>query len=419
MERGKQKVSVIGLGYIGLPSAAILAKNGFKVVGVDINEEVIRILKKGEIHIIEPNLDTLVKDVVDSNLLSLSGNIEQSDIFIIAVPTPLKGTKKPDLTYVQTVAKSLSEVIKAGDLIILESTVPVGTTEFIKDIFEQKRPDLNFSNDNLTEEQVYIAHCPERVLPGNVIFELINNDRIIGGINQESSHKASKFYKEFVKGEIFLTDSKTAELSKLVENAFRDVNIAFANELSSISEDLKIDVWELINLANKHPRVNILQPGPGVGGHCIAIDPWFIVDSTPKKSKLIKKAREVNDGKPKEVLEKVKVVAESVGELSNLSITTLGLAFKKNIDDLRESPAMEITEEISKMGFKAHYIVEPNITSLPTSLKDLANELCQLKYGVSNSEILLLLVDHDDFLELKELDLSKKKLIDTRGLFST
>jgi len=416
MKTKNQKVTVIGLGYIGLPSAAILAKNGFEVVGMDINKDVIRTLEKGEVHIIEPNLDVLIREVVGDNLLSLSSSLKESDVFLIAVPTPLKESKKPDLTYVESVAESLSDVIKSGDLIILESTVPVGTTKSIKDILEGKRPDLNFSNNNSIEEQVYIAHCPERVLPGNVLFELINNDRVIGGIDENSSEKASQFYKQFVKGDIYLTDSKTAELSKLVENSFRDVNIAFANELSLVSEELGIDVWELIRLANKHPRVNILQPGPGVGGHCIAIDPWFIVDSAPINSQLIKTAREVNDKKPKKILENIQSIAKSLGQNSALNITTLGLAFKKNIDDLRESPAMEIAKGVNRMGFNSHNIVEPNIKILPDALLEINTNLCDLEFGIKNADILLVLVDHDEFLDLKNIDLSNMKLIDTRGM---
>jgi len=416
MKEKRQKVSVIGLGYIGLPTAAILAKNGFEVVGIDINENVIKTLQQGQIHIVEPDLEDLVKGVVNDKSLSLSSTFIESDVFIIAVPTPLKDSAVPELAFVKSVAQSISEFIKPGNLIILESTVPVGTTEIIKDILEVNRPDLFFSFNESHDEPVYIAHCPERVLPGNILFELTHNDRIIGGLNAESSQKASIFYTSFVTGSIYLTNSKTAELSKLVENSFRDVNIAFANELSTISEGFGIDVWELIELANKHPRVNILQPGPGVGGHCIAIDPWFIVNSAPANSQLIRTAREVNDNKPRKILDSLQELARSMGQNSSLNITTLGLAFKKNIDDLRESPAMAIAESVSKMGFNSHNIVEPNIKTLPNNFTDKNTKLCDLEFGISNADILLVLVDHDDFLELKKRDLSKVKIIDTRGM---
>ena len=416
MKEKRQKVSVIGLGYIGLPTAAILAKNGFDVVGIDINEDIIKTLQNGKIHIVEPDLENLVKGAINNKTLSLSSTFIESDVFIIAVPTPLKDSTEPELGFVKSAAQSISEFVKPGNLIILESTVPVGTTAIIKDILEVNRPDLFFSSNESHDEQVYIAHCPERVLPGNILFEITHNDRIIGGLNSESSQKASIFYSSFVTGSIYLTNSKTAELSKLVENSYRDVNIAFANELSTISEEFGIDVWELIELANKHPRVNILQPGPGVGGHCIAIDPWFIVNSAPKNSQLIRTAREVNDNKPRKIIDSLQALARSTGQHSSLNITTLGLAFKKNIDDLRESPAMEIAETVSKMGFNSHNIVEPNIKTLPSNFIDTNTNLCDLEYGISNADILLLLVDHDEFLEIKKRDLSKIKIIDTRGM---
>ena len=419
MNNRQYKISVIGLGYIGLPTATILAKSGFNVLGIDINEDVIASLKKGEIHIVEPNLDELVKEVVKKGSLSLSTNLEHSDVFIIAVPTPLTDTLEPDLQYVESVAENLAEIIEPGNLVVVESTVPIGTTEKLRDTLQRIRSDLNFSDNNSDEDQVYIAHCPERVLPGNVLFELIHNDRIVGGIDTASSNLAFNFYKEFVKGQIYLTDSKTAELSKLVENSFRDVNIAFANELSLISEEFGINVWELINLANKHPRVDILQPGPGVGGHCIAIDPLFIVNSSPENSQLIKKAREVNNKKPLQVLKKIKNVATSLGDFSEVSVATLGLSFKKNIDDLRESPALEIAEEIDKLGFKNHFIIEPNIELLPIQFDETTAELCDLERGISLADIILILVDHDEFSELKSKDLSTKKIIDTRGMLQT
>lgn len=411
-----QKVSVIGLGYIGLPTAAIIAKNGYSVTGIDTNKEIIETIEKGKIHIVEPDLDKLVEEVVKDKSLTLSSDYVESDIFIIAVPTPLSKLREPDLTYVKAVVNSIASVLKSGNLIILESTVPVGTTELLKEVLEIKRPDLNFSENISNSQQVHIAYCPERVLPGNILFELVNNDRVIGGLTKYSTKEAAKFYESFVKGQVHLTDSKTAELSKLVENSYRDVNIAFANELSLISEKFDINVWELINLANKHPRVEILQPGPGVGGHCIAVDPWFIVDSAPKESKLIKQAREVNDSKPLKIIQKIKLLSESIGITSEINITTLGLAFKKNIDDLRESPAMKIALEVDRMNFNSHSIVEPNIKTLPKILSKRNSRLCDLKSGLNNADLLLVLVDHDEFFDLNKKDLSKMIVVDTRGI---
>ena len=408
-------VSVIGLGYIGLPTAAILAESGISTTGIDVDEEVIKQLKLGRTHIIEPGLDELIEKHVLNESIRLFTDYQKSDIFLIAVPTPLLSSKEPDLTYVNKVTSSLSGILTPGNLIILESTVPVGTTLALRDNLKKMRPDLNFEEEG-EGACIMIAHCPERVLPGNVLHELKYNDRVVGGINKKSSLAAAEFYKNFVKGKIYLTDSKTAELTKLTENSFRDVNIAFANEISSICEEEDVDVWELIDMANKHPRVNILQPGPGVGGHCIAVDPWFIVSSSSENSKLIRAAREVNDSKPQKVISKILKTANSLGENSSLSITSLGLAFKKDIDDLRESPALEIVKEINRMGFKNHFIVEPNISSLPDELNLEKVKLCDLDFGLANSDILLLLVDHQEFYELKTKDLTKVKLIDTRGL---
>src|SRR6185369_5959995 len=371
----KRKIVVMGLGYIGLPTASILATKGHQVLGVDINEATVTTINSGNIHIVEPDLDILVRSAVHSGNFLASLAPEESDVFILAVPTPFKAVddnpKAPDISYVEAATRAIAPYLESGNLIILESTSPVGTTELISRRIAELRPDLagsEISPKNST--LIYIAHCPERVLPGHIIRELVDNDRIIGGINRESAEKAKSLYKSFCNGNIFLTDSKTAEMAKLVENSYRDVNIAFANELSMICDKLEINVWELIELANKHPRVNILQPGPGVGGHCIAVDPWFIVAAALDQAHLIRTARQVNDSKPHWVIDKVKQ-AVGVWRQQNSKLRTqdselpvigcLGLAFKANIDDLRESPALEITRALIASGIGRVMACEPNV----------------------------------------------------------
>ena len=413
-------VSVIGLGYIGLPTAALIASHGIKVNGIDVNPKIVNTINRGQIHIVEPDLDKLVQSSVQNGNLSASIHVEKADIFIIAVPTPFKDNHKPDLSYIESAAKSIAPFLESGNLVILESTSPVGTTEKIREWIKEVRPNLLFpEGDNNILSDVSIAYCPERVLPGNILHELVQNDRIIGGLSKACTKKALEFYKIFVKANCLVTDSRTAELSKLVENSSRDVNIAFANELSLICDKLEINVWELINLANHHPRVNILQPGPGVGGHCIAVDPWFIVDSAPNEAKIIKLARLVNDQKPNFVLQKVQqAVLNTRRDISEISIACLGLSFKPNIDDLRESPALEITKKIVNMGFKKQYIVEPNIEDLPTEIKTKSSELVELKKAIVSSDILLLLVDHTPFKKMNLGLLSGKQIVDTRGTWS-
>ena len=368
MRKEKQKIVVMGLGYIGLPTASMLATKGHQVLGVDINEAAVNTINAGKIHIVEPDLDILVRSAVNSGNLKASLVPEEAFTFILAVPTPFKngsGNEKiPDISFVESATRTIAPFLQPGNLIILESTSPVGTTERIAEIISEMRADLaagssqSAASNNNASGQVFVAHCPERVLPGQILRELVDNDRIIGGINRASAEKAQELYKTFCNGNIFLTDTKTAEMAKLTENSFRDVNIAFANELSLICDRLGINVWELIELANRHPRVNILQPGPGVGGHCIAVDPWFIVASAPDEAKLIRTAREVNDYKPHWVSEKVREKAE---RFKNPIIGCLGLAFKANIDDLRESPAMEITRELMASGIGRVMACEPNV----------------------------------------------------------
>ena len=415
MNTYKQKIVVMGLGYIGLPTASMLATKGHAVVGVDINNSTVDTINSGNIHIVEPDLDILVRSAVNSGNLKASLQPEEADTFILAVPTPFlnddsSNEKIPDLSYVEAAAKAIAPFLKEGNLVILESTSPVGSTEQVRNIIQDSRPDL-FSSDFNTQNStlIYISHCPERVLPGNILRELVDNDRIIGGINRASAVKAQDLYKTFCSGTILLTDSRTAELAKLVENSYRDVNIAFANELSLICDRLDINVWELIELANRHPRVNILQPGPGVGGHCIAVDPWFIVSAAPEETNLIRAAREVNDFKPQWVVEKVKAKAD---RFKVPVIGCLGLAFKANIDDLRESPALEITRTLIGSGVGRVMACEPNANGNFDEFL-----LYKLEEVLRESDILLALVNHEEFKEIDRELLKEKVVIDTCGVW--
>jgi len=416
------KVSVIGMGYIGLPTAAVLASRKVNVVGIDVNQDVVDTINKGNIHIVEPELDILVRSVVQAGFLRTTTQPEKADVFMVAVPTPFKGENKPDLSYIEKAAKAIAPVLEKDNIVILESTSPVGATEKMMAWMQEIRPDLKFpvfgTNDG--EMDISVAHCPERVLPGHVVRELVENDRIIGGVTSQCAQRARNIYKIFVEADCLLTDCRTAELSKLVENSFRDVNIAFANELSLICDKLNINVWELIKLANRHPRVNILQPGPGVGGHCIAVDPWFIVDSAPDEAKLIRAARLVNDGKPLFVLEKINQAVAKIGKrTSELNIACLGLAFKPDIDDLRESPALGISKQISIMNFAKQYLVEPNITTMPMGFDSQNIELVDLNIALIDADIVVLLVDHTLFKEMDLSLLSGKQVVDTRGIWAS
>lgn len=414
MNKANQKIVVMGLGYIGLPTASMLATKGHQVLGVDINEAAVNTINAGNIHIIEPDLDILVRSAVNSGNLRASLAPEEADTFILAVPTPFKkgssNEKIPDISFVESATRTIAPFLKSGNLIILESTSPVGTTQRIAEIISEMRADLTVgSPPTAAGGQIFIAHCPERVLPGHIIRELVDNDRIIGGINWASAEKAQELYKSFCSANIFLTDAKTAEMAKLTENAFRDVNIAFANELSLICDRLGINVWELIELANKHPRVNILQPGPGVGGHCIAVDPWFIVAAVPEEARLIRTAREVNDYKPYWVLEKVRAKAE---RFKNPVIGCLGLAFKANIDDLRESPALEIVRALMASGIGRVMTCEPNVNGGFGEF-----QLFDLGEVLKEADILLVLVDHVEFEGVDRELLKEKVVIDTRGIW--
>ena len=410
-------VAVIGLGYIGLPTAALIASKGIKVVGVDVNHHVVSIINQGKIHIVEPDLDILVQSSVQSGNLRATTETEKADVFIVAVPTPFQENHEPNLSYIKSAAKAIAPVLRKGNLVILESTSPVGTTEKLTQWMSEGRSDLSFPEFGISSIfDVAVAYCPERVLPGDIVRELVENDRIIGGLTTQCAEKARDFYNTFIKAECLITDSRTAELSKLVENSFRDVNIAFANELSLICDKLNLNVWELIKFANHHPRVNILQPGPGVGGHCLAVDPWFVIDSAPEEAKLIHTARLVNESKPDFVIEKINQAVDILNKKrSEIKICCLGLSFKPNIDDLRESPALFIAQKVSMMGFKKQYLVEPNIDKMPEILNTKKANLVDLETAINNSDIVVLLVDHSLFKELDLVLLSGKQLIDTRG----
>lgn len=395
-----ESVCVVGLGYIGLPTASLLATKGFTVTGVDVSQRVVDTINRGEIHIVEPDLDILVKSAVNSGNLTASLEPVAADVFIIAVPTPFQEGKKPDLSYVKSASRAIAPYIKNGNLVILESTSPPGTTD---EIVASELRDAGLR----VGDEVFVAHCPERVLPGRILVELIENDRVVGGINAASTDTAVAFYQSFVRGEVLATDAKTAELVKLTENSFRDVNIAFANEISMICDQERINTWEVIALANRHPRVNILSPGPGVGGHCIAVDPWFIVDRSPKHSRLIRTAREVNDSKPEWVLDRVRSCAK---KLVNPVVGCLGIAFKADVDDLRESPACEIVRKLVQEDLGEVLVCEPNLTSHEEF------DLQPLDVVLRKSDILLVLVDHKPFKGISAKDCNEKIVIDTRGI---
>lgn len=412
-----ETVSVIGLGYIGLPTAAVVASRGIKVVGVDVNQHAVDTINAGDIHIVEPDLDIVVKGVVATGNLRATTTPEKADAFMVAVPTPFihsdSGEHKADLSYIEAAAKAIAPVLEKGNLVILESTSPVGATEQLAVWLKEARPELSFPQDAGDSADIKIAHCPERVLPGYVLQELVSNDRVIGGMSAACSAKAVELYETFVRGECIVTNARTAEMAKLTENSFRDVNIAFANELSVICDKLKINVWELIKLANRHPRVNILNPGPGVGGHCIAVDPWFIVDSAPEEAKIIKQARLTNDAKPYYVIDQITKAAD---EFKRPVIACLGLAFKADIDDLRESPALQIVEELAKRNIGEIIAVEPNIKELPNKLTETDIELASLENALEKANIVVVLVDHKQFKNADKTEFAKKVVIDSRGI---
>jgi UDP-N-acetyl-D-mannosaminuronic acid dehydrogenase len=412
-----ETISVIGLGYIGLPTAAVIASRRKKVIGVDVDSKIVDTINEGKIHIVEPELDIVVHAAVTEGYLRATLTPEPADAFLIAVPTPFKGDHEPDLGYIESASRAIAPVLKKGDLVVLESTSPVGATERMAEWIAEERPDLTFPQTHGEDSDIRVAHCPERVLPGHVVRELVENDRVVGGMTPRCSTAAAAVYETFVEGECIITTARTAEMAKLTENSFRDINIGFANELSIICDKLDINVWELIRLANRHPRVNILQPGPGVGGHCIAVDPWFIVSETPEEARLIRTAREVNDGKPQWVIDKV---SEAVDKFltthpektaRDVTIACFGLAFKPDIDDLRESPALWITEEVAVSHPGTLLTVDPNFNASPAGEGHV-----DLEMALEKADVGVLLVAHREFLANKNRLLKLPLLVDTVGV---
>ena len=428
MHTESKTISIIGLGYIGLPTAAVFASRNIKVIGVDINQKAVDTINRGQIHIVEPDLDMVVRAAVSAGYLRATIKPESADAFLIAVPTPFKvdhnGGHEPDLRYIEAASRAIAPVLKQGDLVILESTSPVGTTEQMAAWLATARPDLTFPQTHGEASDIRVAYCPERVLPGHVLRELLQNDRVIGGMTPKCSEAAAQLYKIFVEGKCVVTTARTAEMCKLTENSFRDVNIAFANELAIICDKLSINVWELIKLANRHPRVNILQPGPGVGGHCIAVDPWFIVSQTPDEARLIRTAREVNDSKPEWVIDKVKLAVADYLQANpdktakDVTIACFGLAFKPDIDDLRESPALAISTQLARLHSGKLLIVEPYIGTLPDTLFNLAR-LVTVKQAQERAQIALILVAHKAFKDQPDEAWRKMSIVDTCGILPT
>lgn len=419
-------ISMIGLGYIGLPTAAVFASRRKQVIGVDIDQQAVDTINQGEIHIVEPELDMVVHAAVKEGHLRATTTPEPADAFLVAVPTPFHTDEngqnhKADLRYIRAASEALAKQLKPGNLVVLESTSPVGATEQMAEWLAAARPDLTFPQTHGEASDIRIAHCPERVLPGYVVRELVENDRVIGGMTSKCAEAACALYKIVVEGQCIPTTARTAEMSKLTENSFRDVNIAFANELSTICHELDINVWELISLANRHPRVNILTPGAGVGGHCIAVDPWFIVDASPERAQLIRTAREVNDGKPEWVLSRVSEALEALHRTNpgatrgDLTVACLGVAFKPDIDDLRESPALGITQKVAELGCRVQ-VVEPNIEALPASLAQEHVELATLDEALVQADVVCVLVKHKPFMEQAEAIGGKEAVVDAVGL---
>ncbi len=402
-------VCVIGLGYIGLPTAAILADSGLQVRGVDVNPRTVEAVNAGRVPFVEPDLAGFVTRNIDAGRLTAALTPGAADAHIIAVPTPFTDDKLADLSYIEAAAHALAPHLRGGELVILESTSPPGATQFMASAILGERPDL-------TEDDLKFAHCPERVLPGRVMIELVENDRIVGGLTPEAAEAAKDLYRVFCRGEVLVTTAITAELAKLVENSFRDVNIAFANELSIVADESGVDVWELIDLANHHPRVNILQPGPGVGGHCIAVDPWFIVAAAPTTTRLIRTAREVNDAKPRYVESKI---TAAIGDTARPVIAMLGLAFKPNIDDLRESPAVQIVHNYAVEHPETMVLaVDPHIERLPASLGSLNNvALADLDDAIEEADVVVTLVDHDVFKIIPAERVAGTRVVDTKGIW--
>lgn len=410
----KGRVAILGMGYIGLPTAVAIATRGIDVVGVDVNQETVAALSRGEVHFVEPDLAVGVSGAVAMGRLRATTETPEADAFIIAVPTPFRSDKSADLSYIEAAARQIAPKLKSGNIIVLESTSPPGTTEMVRALVAKLRPDLKTPIDGESATDLFFAHCPERVLPGKIMIEMITNDRVIGGLTPRCAEKAASIYRLFAQGEILLTDAASAEMAKLVENAYRDVNIAFANEISLISEALHIDIWEVIRLANRHPRVAILSPGPGVGGHCIPVDPWFIVSAAPDLSRLIRTAREVNDQRPHHVAEQV---VEKANRFRSPVVACLGLTFKANVDDIRESPAIEVVSLIARaLPDLAILVADPYVSKLPESLCTYGNLHLEGTFqAVEKADIVVLLVEHEAFRSMRHARLGGKVVYDTRG----
>jgi UDP-N-acetyl-D-mannosaminuronic acid dehydrogenase len=408
-ERG---VVVVGLGYIGLPTSAVLASHGIPVTGVDVNADTVAEINAGRVPIVEPDLDSSVAGAVARGTLTAQVEVPAADAFLIAVPTPFRGDKQPDLTHVEQATRTVAAALTGGEVVILESTVPPGSTLQVSRWLAEERPDLRFPHDHPDDPEVYVAHCPERVLPGRIMIELVTNDRLVGGLTPECARRAAALYRVFCRGEVVLTDAASAEMAKLVENSFRDVNIAFANELAEVCEQLGLDVWEVIRLANKHPRVNVLRPGPGVGGHCIAVDPWFIVATAPEQARLIRQARETNDARPASVVARVGALAGD-----GATVACLGLAFKADVDDLRESPAIEVTRTLATTRPDLKVLaVEPHVSRLPAVLDALPNvTLTDTDTALEAADVVVLLVDHRELVAIDPARLAGRPVVDTRG----
>lgn len=414
---GRTRVCVVGLGYVGLPTAALLAANGIDVLGVDVDAQRVESVNAGEAPISELGLDEVVAGAVGSGKLRAGYEPEAADAYIVAVPTPIDSGHSPDLSALHSALESLAPQLRAGDMVVVESTSPVGSTEAVSARLAGLRTDLSFPHAQGDDSDVRVAYCPERVLPGNALVELVENDRVIGGVSPSCAEAARRLYESFVEGECHLTDARTAEMVKLSENAFRDVNIAFANELSVVCDALGVDPWVMIRLANRHPRVDILKPGPGVGGHCIPVDPWFIVHSEPERTPLIQAARAVNDGKPEWVARRV---AEMCSEVDGPVVACLGLAYKSDTDDLRESPAISVVRGIRRMFDGPIMVVEPHLEALPEELlSDGPCELVDLQTALDAAHVVVLLTDHSSFLEVDPRSLDGKKVLDSRGVWSS
>lgn len=410
------RVAVVGLGYIGLPTAVALATRGIEVIGVDVNPAVVGSISRGEATFAEPDLAVGVSGAVAMGRLTASTEVPKADAYIVAVPTPFNDDHSADLSYIRSAVESIAPQLSGGEIVVLESTSPPGTTESVSRWIGELRPDLRMPHDGEGQPDIFVAHCPERVLPGRIMIEIVTNDRVVGGITPRCAERAASIYRVFCHGEILLSDASNAEMAKLVENSYRDVNIAFANELSLICDSLKLDVWEVIKLANRHPRVNILTPGPGVGGHCIAVDPWFIVGAKPELARLIRTAREVNDGKPGYVAGQVIATA---ARFRTPTIACLGLTFKANVDDIRESPALDVAEMIAQGLPEVRILAsDPYVPKLPARLQRFGNvEVAKPAVAVDQADIVVLLVDHDQFKTLSRSLLAGKVVYDTRGVW--